>query len=200
MKRTNPGVSEHMDYPRVKPLGANGSHDVNKVGRIIKMSFKPSPPGDTILDILEERKISRLQFEQIIGLSEGSVDDLISGDLCITPNVATRLSETLGSTPEFWMNREKDYRIEMTAMTPDQPKTVQNNDSPQKTEWVCRGCDDTECHFTVNYNAKIIFPIRCPLNSSGYAPKWIRIEPTVKITVPAFLDQALNVGSGVYSP
>lgn len=77
--------------------------------------------------------------------------------------------------------------------------TSQNNSSPQKTEWVCKGCNDTECHFTVDYNAKTIFPITRPLNSPGYAPKWIRVEPA-KTSVPVFLDQALNEGTGVYIP
>ena len=32
------------------------------------------------------------------------------------------------------------------------------------SEWVCRACEHTECHFTVNAKLKRIFPVRCPLS------------------------------------
>ena len=45
------------------------------------------------------------------------------------------------------------------------------------TEWMCKnGCDETECHFTVDYNAKTMYPDKCPMCSPGLYPNWVRIS------------------------
>jgi plasmid maintenance system antidote protein VapI len=82
-------------------------------GYIMEQQFKPdwkSSPGDTINDILEERRWSLLSFAQKMRMSLDDVNRLIDGSIPITPWVADRLSETIGSTPDFWMERDKQYR------------------------------------------------------------------------------------------
>jgi len=45
------------------------------------------------------------------------------------------------------------------------------------TEWVCKnGCGETECHYTVDYNAKLMYPDKCPMCSPGLYPNWVRIN------------------------
>jgi HTH-type transcriptional regulator/antitoxin HigA len=73
----------------------------------------PSPPGDTIRDILQERGISRFKFGCMIKLSEKAVLGLFDGSLPIDNDLAYRLSDTLGSTPTFWEERERLYREEL---------------------------------------------------------------------------------------
>jgi HTH-type transcriptional regulator/antitoxin HigA len=72
--------------------------------------YPPSPPGDTIQDILQERGISRFKFGCMVKLSEKAVLGLFDGGLLIDNDLASRLSETLGSSVEFWENRERNYR------------------------------------------------------------------------------------------
>jgi HTH-type transcriptional regulator/antitoxin HigA len=75
--------------------------------------FKPdwkSPPGDTINDILEERRYSLLSFSQKMRLTSTEVDGLFDGSTKITPEIARRLSETIGGTIGFWLERERRYR------------------------------------------------------------------------------------------
>jgi hypothetical protein len=45
----------------------------------------------------------------------------------------------------------------------------------QKTEWVCRACDETECHFSVNVELKTIKPDTCPLSGSGIRVIWVKV-------------------------
>ena len=74
--------------------------------------FKPdwvSPPGDTIVDILVERSISRHDFARQMGTSTDFVDRLLCGDMTIDDEIASKLSEVLGSTKEFWIERERQY-------------------------------------------------------------------------------------------
>ena len=44
------------------------------------------------------------------------------------------------------------------------------------TEWVCRACDETECHWNVNADLKNIHPIMCPSSWPGFC-KWERSAP-----------------------
>lgn len=83
---------------------------------IHKNSFQPSwvsSPGETILDILEERGWSKKEFSKQIGVAPKNVNKLLSGEAQLTAQLATSLSQVLGSTPEFWLNREALYRMSL---------------------------------------------------------------------------------------
>ncbi|MDT4831736.1 hypothetical protein FQZ97_652540 [compost metagenome] len=67
------------------------------------------PPGDTISDVLVEKGIGFSDFADMLGGSQGYVDSLIKGDVRITENLASRLSEILGASPGFWLRRERLY-------------------------------------------------------------------------------------------
>ena len=67
------------------------------------------PPGDTISDVLEEKRISFSDFAEMLGGSQGFADSLIRGEARITQNLASRLSEILGASPGFWIRREQMY-------------------------------------------------------------------------------------------
>jgi plasmid maintenance system antidote protein VapI len=74
------------------------------------MTLHPSPPGDTIKDIMEERGISRFKLGKLLDIKESSVLKLLDGDFLIDSDMAFRLADTLGSTPKFWEERERLYR------------------------------------------------------------------------------------------
>lgn len=76
------------------------------------MSFAPnwvSAPGNTIVDILEERRISIEKFCQIIDEKKNTIDDLISGNYRINQPLASKLKSSLGFSEEFWIQRDKIY-------------------------------------------------------------------------------------------
>jgi len=76
-------------------------------------TFSPdwiSMPGDTILDLLEERGWKQTEFAERIGFSPKHVSQLINGKSAITEDAAIRLERVLGSSARFWMNRESQYR------------------------------------------------------------------------------------------
>ena len=79
-----------------------------------------SAPGDTIVDIICSRNLSREDFAHLIGLSHGDVDDLVQGNSTITLSVARRLNETLGSSVEFWMSRDFQYRQDIKRLDVDE--------------------------------------------------------------------------------
>jgi plasmid maintenance system antidote protein VapI/Zn-dependent peptidase ImmA (M78 family) len=81
--------------------------------------FKPSkliPPGETISEILEERKITTSDFANGIGVPYETAHRLLAGDFVIDEDLAVSLSGVLGASPTFWLNREESYRAQLTAV------------------------------------------------------------------------------------
>lgn len=69
-----------------------------------------SPPGETILDIIEERGWTQAELAQRLGFSPKHVNQLIKGKVPLTEDAAIRLERVLGSTVGFWLAREARYR------------------------------------------------------------------------------------------
>lgn len=69
-----------------------------------------SPPGDTILDLLEERDWTQQQLADRLGYSLKHVNQLIKGKVPLTEDAAIRLQNVLGASVGFWLTREAQYR------------------------------------------------------------------------------------------
>lgn len=69
-----------------------------------------SPPGDTILDLIEERGWTQAEFAKRLGYTEKHISQLINGKVPLTDEAALRLERVLGSNASFWLSREAKYR------------------------------------------------------------------------------------------
>jgi len=79
----------------------------------LNTTFSPdwiSVPGDTILDLIEEKSWSQAEFAKRIAYTTKHVSQLINGKAPITEDTALKLEHVLGSTARFWLNREVQYR------------------------------------------------------------------------------------------
>ncbi len=78
-------------------------------------TFSPdwiSSPGDTITDILLEREIDQAHFGEMMRLTDEDVTALLEGRISVTLSMAQELAAALGSTAEFWMARDFQFRDE----------------------------------------------------------------------------------------
>lgn len=76
-------------------------------------TFSPdwvSPPGDTILDLLEERGWKQTELAKRTGYTTKHISLLINGKAPITDETAIKLERVVGSTAHFWLSREAQYR------------------------------------------------------------------------------------------
>lgn len=76
-------------------------------------AFSPdwvSPPGETILDIAEEREWTQAELAIRLGYSEKHVNQLINGKVPLTVDAAMRLERVLGGTADFWLTREANFQ------------------------------------------------------------------------------------------
>src|SRR5438034_2123266 len=81
--------------------------------------FRPdwvSPPGDTIADILRERRLSVPEFAQRMGCELEKAKDLLQGRATVTLGTARRLEQVLGPSVEFWMSRDFQYREDIARL------------------------------------------------------------------------------------
>lgn len=69
-----------------------------------------SPPGDTILDQLEELEWTQQQLADRLGYSLKHTNQLIKGKVALTEDAAIRLYSVLGWSVSFWLIREAHYR------------------------------------------------------------------------------------------
>lgn len=72
-----------------------------------------SPPGHTIVSILEERELTVEQFAHKIGHSAALAQKILEGSHAINVDLAHRLSKAIGASENFWMAREHDYRASL---------------------------------------------------------------------------------------
>ncbi len=75
-----------------------------------------SPPGDTIVDIADERGWTQAELAKRLGYTEKHVSQLINGKVSLTEDAAMRLESVLGSNAGFWLNREAKYREHLARL------------------------------------------------------------------------------------
>lgn len=95
-------------------------------------AFSPdwvSPPGDTIADLLDEKGWEQAALAERTGFSRKHVNDLIQGRAAISPDAAHRLATVLGSSIEFWLTREAQYRAALQRREADEQLE-------QQAEWL----------------------------------------------------------------
>ena len=69
-----------------------------------------SPPGDTILDLIDERGWTLAALASRLGFSPKHVNQLVKGKVTLTEEAAQRLGQVLGPGAGFWLAREARYR------------------------------------------------------------------------------------------
>lgn len=76
-----------------------------------------SIPGDTIREIIKEKRISYKTLRKNLQISRKQFHQLLwSGTLRITPEIAEKLEQSIGGTKEFWINRDKNYLDKMAFL------------------------------------------------------------------------------------
>ena len=69
-----------------------------------------SPPGVTLLDLLDERGMSQADLALRTGRPLKTINEIVKGKAAIAPDTATQLERVFGVPASFWNNREVQYR------------------------------------------------------------------------------------------
>lgn len=91
------------------------------------VNFEPdwvSSPGATILDLMKERHLSVSEFAGAMHSTPAVVAKLLNGIEPLTTDWAFLLARTLGSTPDFWLRRESQYRSGFSRLSQKQTEGI----------------------------------------------------------------------------
>jgi HTH-type transcriptional regulator / antitoxin HigA len=79
----------------------------------VKNQYVPdqvSAPGETLLELLNERHMSQAELAERAGRPTKTINEIIKGKAAITPETALQLELVLGVPAYFWAAREQQYR------------------------------------------------------------------------------------------
>jgi len=69
-----------------------------------------SPPGETLLELLEERSMSQAELAERTGRPKKTINEIIKGKAPITTDTALQFERVLNTPASFWNQREQNYR------------------------------------------------------------------------------------------
>ena len=75
--------------------------------------FRPVTPGEILKEELDARGWTQSDLAEILGRPIQAVNEIISGRKAIIPATAVELSRAIGTSPEFWLNLESAYRLDL---------------------------------------------------------------------------------------
>ncbi|WP_124642895.1 HigA family addiction module antitoxin [Amniculibacterium aquaticum] len=75
-----------------------------------------SSPGETLSDTIQAKNLSQTELAERMGRPIKTINEIIQGKTSITPETAIQLERVLGVSAEFWLEREKNYRLELAEI------------------------------------------------------------------------------------
>ncbi len=78
----------------------------------------PIHPGEILLvEFLKPLGLSQNRLGRDLGIPAQRVNEIIRGKRAITVDTALRLAKYFGTTPQFWLNLQSHYDLEMAEET-----------------------------------------------------------------------------------
>ena len=75
--------------------------------------FAPVHPGQILAEDLHDAGISMNQLAKDLHVPMNRISTIVNGQRGITGDTALRLARYWGTTPEYWMNLESRYELEV---------------------------------------------------------------------------------------
>lgn len=69
--------------------------------------YNPAHPGEVLKDYLEGRSVT--DVAKHLGISRVSLSRVLNQQAGITPEMSLKLSEALGTSPDFWFKMQAQY-------------------------------------------------------------------------------------------
>lgn len=76
-----------------------------------KMHFTPIHPGMVLKDELNEINITQTILADHIGVLPKTINEICRGKRGISAEMAIKLSQALGASPQFWLNLQNNWEL-----------------------------------------------------------------------------------------
>lgn len=77
------------------------------------MARTPIHPGEILADELEELGLTPAELACTLGVPANRISQILAGKRSITADTALRLGRYFGTSPDFWMNLQKTYDLDL---------------------------------------------------------------------------------------
>ena len=80
---------------------------------------EPIHPGEHLTEILQELGITQYRLAKTIGVPAIRIHEIVHGRRSITADSALRIGKALGMTPDFWLNLQRMYDLDVARTKTD---------------------------------------------------------------------------------
>ena len=81
---------------------------------------RPTHPGEMLLEeFLKPLGMTQTELAQRIQVSYPRVNEIVKGKRGITPDTALRLAKLFRTSPEFWLNGQRNWDLLQALNSPD---------------------------------------------------------------------------------
>ena len=79
----------------------------------------PIHPGEHLAEIMEELGITQYRLAKTIGVPQIRIHDIVHCRRSITADTALRIGRALGTTPDYWLNLQRMYDLDVARSKTD---------------------------------------------------------------------------------
>ena len=80
---------------------------------------EPIHPGEHLAEIMAELGITQYRLAKTIGVPPIRIHDIVHRRRSITADTALRIGQALGMTPDFWLNLQRMYDLDVARSKTD---------------------------------------------------------------------------------
>ena len=80
---------------------------------------QPVHPGEHLAEILSELGISQYRLAKAIGVPPVRINEIVHRRRSITVDTALRIGQALRMTPEYWLNLQRMYDLDLARASFD---------------------------------------------------------------------------------
>ncbi len=85
---------------------------------------EPIHPGAHLAEFLDELNITQYRLAKAVGVPQVRISDIVHCRRSITADTALRIGKALGTTPEFWLNLQRIYDLDIARADTDLSRIV----------------------------------------------------------------------------
>ena len=82
-------------------------------------TVEPIHPGEHLSEIMDELGITQYRLAKAIGVPQIRIHDIVHCRRSITADTALRIGQALGMTPDFWLNLQRMYDLDVARTRTD---------------------------------------------------------------------------------
>ncbi len=97
------------------------------------MSDLPVPPGEYLLEVVEELGISQADLARRMGRPAQAINEIIKGEKAITPDTALQLEQVIGVPAHIWTGLESKFQLVKARLQAD---IQEDEEAKRLAEWL----------------------------------------------------------------